>query len=295
MKKEINPQREDGHVDVANELVEALAKTQLSGYESRVLWALFRETWGHVLRDKHGKFIKDEKTGWLLKRKTAVITSRRWCKLTNLTKSHVSDTLRRLRLRRIVSEIGNRNEWGFQKLYNQWLPPIRIVVTENGNTYFVTKNGNTFAEIGNTFAEIGNKNLPKSLSDKLLPYTKKVLKESIKESIKDNVQKKVNKVHFDYDKGKFIGITEKYKSELKERYPNCNIDKQFKRMADWLLDNPNKKRQGKRTFINSWLEKANSNYKKGDRCGKNQKYNTKRDGKDGRTGEDKYKHLEEIY
>lgn len=36
-------------------------------------------------------------------------------------------------------------------------------------------------------------------------------------------------------------------------------------------------------------------YRKGDRNGKNQRYNTKRDGKDGRTGKDKYKHLEEIH
>jgi len=36
-------------------------------------------------------------------------------------------------------------------------------------------------------------------------------------------------------------------------------------------------------------------YKGEGKNGKNQKYNTKRDGKDGRTGEDKYKHLEEIH
>ena len=66
-------------------------------------------------------------------------------------------------------------------------------------------------------------------------------------------------------------------------------------MANWLLDNPNKKRQGKRLFINNWLENANSNYKKGDRNGKDQRYDTKRGRKDGRKRKDKYKHLEETY
>ena len=41
-----NPQREEGHVDIANEIVEFLAKTYLSSYESQVLWAIFRKTYG---------------------------------------------------------------------------------------------------------------------------------------------------------------------------------------------------------------------------------------------------------
>ncbi|MBA7554707.1 hypothetical protein ES705_47338 [subsurface metagenome] len=41
-----NPQRENGHVDIANEIVEALAKTHLSSYESQVLWVIFRKTYG---------------------------------------------------------------------------------------------------------------------------------------------------------------------------------------------------------------------------------------------------------
>jgi phage replication O-like protein O len=41
-----NPQAENGHVDIANEIVEALAKIHLSSYESRVLWTVFRKTYG---------------------------------------------------------------------------------------------------------------------------------------------------------------------------------------------------------------------------------------------------------
>ena len=56
-----SPQREDGHLDLANDIVEKLAKTQLSGYESRILWALLRKTWGWVDRNKDGKIKRDEK------------------------------------------------------------------------------------------------------------------------------------------------------------------------------------------------------------------------------------------
>jgi len=40
-----SPQIEHGHLDLANELVEALARTQLNGYESRILWAVWRKTY----------------------------------------------------------------------------------------------------------------------------------------------------------------------------------------------------------------------------------------------------------
>ncbi len=40
------PQIEDGHLDIANELVEQFAKLHLSGNEWQVLWAILRKTWG---------------------------------------------------------------------------------------------------------------------------------------------------------------------------------------------------------------------------------------------------------
>lgn len=40
-----NPQRENGHVRIANELVEQLAKVNLSPYEWRVLLIILRKTW----------------------------------------------------------------------------------------------------------------------------------------------------------------------------------------------------------------------------------------------------------
>ena len=48
-----NPQIEDGHVDIANEIVEYLAKYRLSGQEWQVIWVILRKTWGwHKKKDR---------------------------------------------------------------------------------------------------------------------------------------------------------------------------------------------------------------------------------------------------
>ena len=48
-----NPQREDGHVDIANEIVEHLARYRLSGQEWQVIWVILRKTWGwHKKKDR---------------------------------------------------------------------------------------------------------------------------------------------------------------------------------------------------------------------------------------------------
>ena len=48
-----NPQIENGHVDLANDLVEALAKIRLSGEESQVLWSILRKTYGWHKKEDH--------------------------------------------------------------------------------------------------------------------------------------------------------------------------------------------------------------------------------------------------
>ena len=47
-----NPQCENGHVDIANEIVEHLARYRLSGQEWQVIWVILRKTWGwHKKKD----------------------------------------------------------------------------------------------------------------------------------------------------------------------------------------------------------------------------------------------------
>ena len=49
----VNPQAEDGHIDIANEIAEYMAKYRLSGQEWQVLWVILRKTWGwHKKKDR---------------------------------------------------------------------------------------------------------------------------------------------------------------------------------------------------------------------------------------------------
>lgn len=78
-------------------------------------------------------------------------------------------------------------------------------------------------------------------------------------SPKDNPSHLNTNVNFNYNKGKFDGVTIEYLKELEEKYPGVNVSHEIDKMANWLLDNPKKKRQGKRSFIDNWLKRANDN------------------------------------
>lgn len=130
-----NPQAENGHIDIANEIAEALAKTQLSGYESRVLWVLWRKTYGwHKRSDR--------------------ISISQFSQATGIPRRHIHKTLKRLVDRNIVTKNCNSfiTKWAFQKDYSKWklvtkisnkpkpLPISTATVTENSNK-LVTENG----------------------------------------------------------------------------------------------------------------------------------------------------------
>jgi len=63
-------------------------------------------------------------------------------------------------------------------------------------------------------------------------------------------------INFNYKTGKFTGLTDDTLKELSQKYFGVNVCNEIDKMSNWLIDNPNKKRQGKRTFINNWLSKA---------------------------------------
>ena len=94
-----NPQREDGHVDIANEIVEALAKIYLSSYESQVLWAIFRKTYGW-----------HKKEDW--------ITNTQISDMTGIAESHISRTIKKLIRRKIIIRVDKK--LAFQKDYDRW-------------------------------------------------------------------------------------------------------------------------------------------------------------------------------
>lgn len=210
-KKESGPQIENGHIDIANELVEALAKTYLSSYESRILWALWRMTWGYVQRDKEGKtiYIVNKKGhSQPLKLERVSISSKKWIKLTGLDKGNISRTLKRLCKRNIVTQIGNKYKsitWGFQKHYSKWVREDFVIQTNNKNIVIQTNN-NLLSKQTTPVVQTNNKIITKPLQDKAELDTKEnfLKKTYIKKEKKDDIynleteEKTEEKEIFDY-------------------------------------------------------------------------------------------------
>ena len=94
-----NPQAENGHVKIANEIVEQLARAKLSGYEWRVLWAVLRKTWG-----------------W--RKKSDAVPLSQIARMTGIQRPHVVETKKRLLKKKIL--FVHKGKIGFQKDYEQW-------------------------------------------------------------------------------------------------------------------------------------------------------------------------------
>ena len=103
-----NPQKENGFTPIASELVEALAKVNLSAYESRVLWALFRKTYGwHKKADR--------------------ISRSQFADITKLDGRNISRTLARLVSRNIVlKKVASPQVvvYSIQKDYTLWVSSL---------------------------------------------------------------------------------------------------------------------------------------------------------------------------
>lgn len=113
-----NPQKENGFLAVANEIVEALCQVQLSGTEQRLLWAIWRKTWG-----------------W--QKKSDSIPIRRLKEMTNMKERLVWRGLAGLVLKNIVFKKLKKdpasglmfNVFTFNKDYDSWRPPPDKIVS----------------------------------------------------------------------------------------------------------------------------------------------------------------------
>jgi phage replication O-like protein O len=123
-----NPQKENGHIDIANEIAEALARWHLSSYEQRILWVVFRKTWGW-----------HKKEDW--------ISLSQFCVATGLARSHTCRALKMLVRQNIITKGGTTYSplYRIQKDFDKWkalpkgarshksLPKGVISVTKGGN------------------------------------------------------------------------------------------------------------------------------------------------------------------
>lgn len=70
-------------------------------------------------------------------------------------------------------------------------------------------------------------------------------------SLKKELKKE--EVCFDFDKRKFLNIKDEDIIGWKEAYPACDVTAELKKMREWLLANPEKKKKNYRRFIVNWL------------------------------------------
>jgi len=114
------PQLEDGFSRIANEILEAMARTPFSDYESRCVHFLWRKTYGWQNPNGESK-------------KVDVISHTQWAEGTSIPRRHVGRVLNRLTKRNIITKQviyrGPRRVilWGFQKRYKEWLSPKEVI------------------------------------------------------------------------------------------------------------------------------------------------------------------------
>ncbi|MGD0488851.1 MAG: replication protein [Syntrophorhabdales bacterium] len=114
-----SPQLENGYTSIANEIIEALMRTNLSAYQIRILWGIWRRTYGF-----------HKKEDWL--------SNSQLVEMTGLRKQHISRTIKELLQRNIVTKSGYKV--AFNKDYTQWREsPKQVTVTNSG--YKVTSTG----------------------------------------------------------------------------------------------------------------------------------------------------------
>ncbi len=132
----MNPQKENGYTPIANELLDAIIKLPLSGYESRVLGAILRKTYGYSKKEDH-------------------IALSQISEMTGIAKPHVSKVVTDLCNYLIVTKNGNK--LGLNKHYQAWK------VTKIGNSQ---KGKHLLHKSVMTVTEISNKKLHKSAPHK---------------------------------------------------------------------------------------------------------------------------------
>jgi hypothetical protein len=64
------------------------------------------------------------------------------------------------------------------------------------------------------------------------------------------------KITFDWDKKKFINITDEDKLRWRDAYPSVNIDIEIRKAVEWVLSNPEKRKQKWRSFLTRWFSRT---------------------------------------
>lgn len=207
-----NPQCENGHVRIATEVIEQLAKINLPAYEWRVLLCVLRKTWG-----------------W--RKKTDFIPLSNISQITGLPRSHACRARRSLIEKNILTEQNGR--YGFNKDYDTW------AVTNTGNK--ITNSGNAaVTNSGNGITSTGNKSLPIQAPQ----YKRKKLNQ--KKGVRFEDFWKLFKEHSPSEVGSKKNAKARWQTVIKKTKPERIIEG----LMEFSLRHKRKREQGK--FAPAW-------------------------------------------
>jgi phage replication O-like protein O len=149
-----SPQKENGYTPIANEILEALAKTKLTGQEFRVLMHIFRQTYGYS---------RKEYTASLSTIGQAI----------DMNRIVVKKMIDKLLPRKVICVTAEGNKaltYRINKNYEEWVLPPRVTVgvTAEGNK-IVTYEGNT-KEVLPIIRKQKTKNIKKSPSKRTADF-----------------------------------------------------------------------------------------------------------------------------
>jgi phage replication O-like protein O len=144
-------QIDDGYTKVANELLEAIMRINLSSYEFRVIMAIMRKTYGYSKKQDYISLSQLEE-------------------ITDIKACHICRTLKKLKDKNMI--LSNGHLTGIQKDYDLW-KVTQTGNTQTGNTHL----GNKVTYSGNEITQTGNKKLPKQVDtkEKKETYTKEII------------------------------------------------------------------------------------------------------------------------
>lgn len=112
-----NPSLKNGYISIAHELIEKLAKVSISGSEMRILWVVWRKTWGWSVGNRKKDWDK--------------ISLSQFEKETGMKRTNVSDAIKSLVVKRLL--LKQENSYKFNQNHEEWvvvkrLPHNKVVV-----------------------------------------------------------------------------------------------------------------------------------------------------------------------
>jgi phage replication O-like protein O len=120
-----NPQAENGHVDISNEVLDALISHRISGEEMQCLLFIIRKTWG-----------------W--KKKEDRIALSQFAKATGIKRQNCYRAIKNLETRQMISVIKNDyeniNSYSFIKDFDKWKVSSKLIIVSSKLRQGVIKN-----------------------------------------------------------------------------------------------------------------------------------------------------------